>query len=214
MSFFRRGIHILPEKWEKVVSSDGQYFHCNVSFLIFEIKFSFCKETARTYSRTNYFKQRTPHRWLSTSLYTVKSASFPRVRHWIRRNISSKRSRYSRELVKYNQTHARGNRSRTLARLDSSFTSRKSPGAGQLVDVGGGHRLLASTAISKRDTSEGRRAAGGDEEVEEDDAKTQNSSISSEGRARFRAVAPRARSGAGRRPICLFINRYARVMRF
>ncbi|KAG5324203.1 MOS1T transposase, partial [Pseudoatta argentina] len=26
MSFFRRGIHVLPEKWEKVVSSDGQYF--------------------------------------------------------------------------------------------------------------------------------------------------------------------------------------------
>lgn len=27
MSFFRRGIHILPERWEKVVSSDGQYFN-------------------------------------------------------------------------------------------------------------------------------------------------------------------------------------------
>lgn len=26
ISFFRRGIHILPERWEKVVSSDGQYF--------------------------------------------------------------------------------------------------------------------------------------------------------------------------------------------
>lgn len=25
-SFFRRGIHLLPERWEKVVSSDGQYF--------------------------------------------------------------------------------------------------------------------------------------------------------------------------------------------
>ncbi|KAG5322930.1 MOS1T transposase, partial [Pseudoatta argentina] len=25
MSFFRRGIHVLPERWEKVVSSDGQY---------------------------------------------------------------------------------------------------------------------------------------------------------------------------------------------
>ncbi|KAG5317142.1 MOS1T transposase, partial [Pseudoatta argentina] len=25
-SFFRRGIHVLPERWEKVVSSDGQYF--------------------------------------------------------------------------------------------------------------------------------------------------------------------------------------------
>ncbi|KAG5327680.1 MOS1T transposase, partial [Pseudoatta argentina] len=24
--FFRRGIHVLPERWEKVVSSDGQYF--------------------------------------------------------------------------------------------------------------------------------------------------------------------------------------------
>ncbi|KAG5325192.1 MOS1T transposase, partial [Pseudoatta argentina] len=24
MSFFRRGIHVLPERWEKVVSSDGQ----------------------------------------------------------------------------------------------------------------------------------------------------------------------------------------------
>ena len=27
MSFFRRGIHILSERWEKVVSSDGQYFN-------------------------------------------------------------------------------------------------------------------------------------------------------------------------------------------
>ncbi|KAG5320783.1 MOS1T transposase, partial [Pseudoatta argentina] len=26
VSFFRRGIHVLPERWEKVVSSDGQYF--------------------------------------------------------------------------------------------------------------------------------------------------------------------------------------------
>ncbi|KAG5311890.1 MOS1T transposase, partial [Pseudoatta argentina] len=26
LSFFRRGIHVLPERWEKVVSSDGQYF--------------------------------------------------------------------------------------------------------------------------------------------------------------------------------------------
>ncbi|KAG5312954.1 MOS1T transposase, partial [Pseudoatta argentina] len=26
MSFIRRGIHVLPERWEKVVSSDGQYF--------------------------------------------------------------------------------------------------------------------------------------------------------------------------------------------
>ncbi|KAG5322975.1 MOS1T transposase, partial [Pseudoatta argentina] len=26
MSFFRRGIHVLPERWKKVVSSDGQYF--------------------------------------------------------------------------------------------------------------------------------------------------------------------------------------------
>ncbi|KAG5316282.1 MOS1T transposase, partial [Pseudoatta argentina] len=26
MSFFRRGIHVLPERWEKVGSSDGQYF--------------------------------------------------------------------------------------------------------------------------------------------------------------------------------------------
>ncbi|KAG5310823.1 MOS1T transposase, partial [Pseudoatta argentina] len=26
MSFFRRGIHVLPERWVKVVSSDGQYF--------------------------------------------------------------------------------------------------------------------------------------------------------------------------------------------
>ena len=29
-SFFRRGIHILPERWEKVVSSDEQYFNWNV----------------------------------------------------------------------------------------------------------------------------------------------------------------------------------------
>ncbi|KAG5313023.1 MOS1T transposase, partial [Pseudoatta argentina] len=27
MSFFQRGIHVLPERWEKVVESDGKYFH-------------------------------------------------------------------------------------------------------------------------------------------------------------------------------------------
>jgi len=25
-AFFRRGIHMLPERWEKVVASDGHYF--------------------------------------------------------------------------------------------------------------------------------------------------------------------------------------------
>jgi len=25
-TFFRRGIHMLPERWEKVVTSDGLYF--------------------------------------------------------------------------------------------------------------------------------------------------------------------------------------------
>ncbi|CAK9818802.1 Mariner Mos1 transposase [Anthophora plagiata] len=25
-SFLRRGIHLLPEKWEKVIANDGQYF--------------------------------------------------------------------------------------------------------------------------------------------------------------------------------------------
>ena len=29
-SFFRRGIYTLPERWEKVVSSDGQFFNRNV----------------------------------------------------------------------------------------------------------------------------------------------------------------------------------------
>ncbi|KAG5325792.1 MOS1T transposase, partial [Pseudoatta argentina] len=27
MSFFRHGIHVLPERWSKVVESDGKYFH-------------------------------------------------------------------------------------------------------------------------------------------------------------------------------------------
>ncbi|KAG5327617.1 MOS1T transposase, partial [Pseudoatta argentina] len=27
MSFFPRGIHVLPERWSKVVESDGKYFH-------------------------------------------------------------------------------------------------------------------------------------------------------------------------------------------
>ncbi|EFN68867.1 hypothetical protein EAG_04413, partial [Camponotus floridanus] len=26
VSFFRRGIQMLPERWKKVVASDGQYF--------------------------------------------------------------------------------------------------------------------------------------------------------------------------------------------
>jgi hypothetical protein len=25
-TFFRRGIHQLPEQWEKIIASDGQYF--------------------------------------------------------------------------------------------------------------------------------------------------------------------------------------------
>ena len=25
-SFFRRGIRLLPERWEKVIANDGQYF--------------------------------------------------------------------------------------------------------------------------------------------------------------------------------------------
>jgi len=34
MSFFRRGIHLLPERWEKIVASDRQYFEsiCNHFF--------------------------------------------------------------------------------------------------------------------------------------------------------------------------------------
>ena len=28
--FFRRGIRILPERWEKVVASDGQYFEWSI----------------------------------------------------------------------------------------------------------------------------------------------------------------------------------------
>jgi len=27
---FRRGIHLLPERWEKVIASDGQYFDWNI----------------------------------------------------------------------------------------------------------------------------------------------------------------------------------------
>ena len=38
MLFFRHKIHMLPEKWEKVVSSDGQYFQRHVFLLIFKNK--------------------------------------------------------------------------------------------------------------------------------------------------------------------------------
>ncbi|KAG5305782.1 MOS1T transposase, partial [Pseudoatta argentina] len=45
MSFFRRGIHVLPERWEKVVSSDGQYFKLNVCFpYILNTSFYFVKK--------------------------------------------------------------------------------------------------------------------------------------------------------------------------
>ncbi|KAG5317326.1 MOS1T transposase, partial [Pseudoatta argentina] len=45
MSFFRRGIHVLPERWEKVVSSDGQYFKQNVCFpYILNTSFYFVKK--------------------------------------------------------------------------------------------------------------------------------------------------------------------------
>jgi len=32
--FFRRGIHMLLERWEKVMASDGQYFEYNQFFII------------------------------------------------------------------------------------------------------------------------------------------------------------------------------------
>jgi len=37
-SFFRDGIRRLPERWEKVVGSDGQYFNWSVHSFCFEIK--------------------------------------------------------------------------------------------------------------------------------------------------------------------------------
>jgi len=36
-SFFRDGIRKLPERWEKIVSSDGQYFNWSVHSFCFEI---------------------------------------------------------------------------------------------------------------------------------------------------------------------------------
>ena len=41
MSFFRRKIHILAERWEKVVSNDGQYFNSNafVSYILNKLYF-------------------------------------------------------------------------------------------------------------------------------------------------------------------------------
>ena len=44
MSFFRREIHMLPEKWEKVVSSDGQYFNWNDFVPYILNKVLFCKK--------------------------------------------------------------------------------------------------------------------------------------------------------------------------
>ena len=44
MSFFRREIHILPERWEKVVSSEGQYFKWNVFFSYILNKVFVCKK--------------------------------------------------------------------------------------------------------------------------------------------------------------------------
>ena len=38
VSFFWRGIHILPERCEKVVASDGQYFQWHILYLFFKIK--------------------------------------------------------------------------------------------------------------------------------------------------------------------------------
>ena len=55
MSFFRRGIHVLPERWEKVVSSDGQYLNWNVFVPYILNKFPILKKKARTYLRTHYF---------------------------------------------------------------------------------------------------------------------------------------------------------------
>jgi len=36
-AFFRRGIHMLPERWEKVVASDGHYFEENIMYRFFTI---------------------------------------------------------------------------------------------------------------------------------------------------------------------------------
>ena len=44
MSFFRREIHMLPGRWEKVVSRDGQYFNRSVFVLYILNKVLFCKK--------------------------------------------------------------------------------------------------------------------------------------------------------------------------
>jgi len=36
-AFFGRGIHVLPERWEKVVASDGHYFESNIMYRSFTI---------------------------------------------------------------------------------------------------------------------------------------------------------------------------------
>jgi len=49
-SFFRDGIRKLPERWEKVLGSDGQYFNWSVHSFCFEIN-------AQKTDRTNLYSQ-------------------------------------------------------------------------------------------------------------------------------------------------------------
>ena len=52
-AFFRRVIHMLPERWERVVASDGQYFEQNISVPSFTINAQFLiKKTVETYLYT------------------------------------------------------------------------------------------------------------------------------------------------------------------
>ena len=51
-SFFRNGIQKLPERWEKIVSSDGQYFNWSVHSFCFEIN---AQKTDQTNLYSQYF---------------------------------------------------------------------------------------------------------------------------------------------------------------
>ena len=44
VSFSRRGIYMLPERWAKVVASDGQYFQLRVFYLFLEIIHQFSQK--------------------------------------------------------------------------------------------------------------------------------------------------------------------------
>ncbi|KOC65625.1 hypothetical protein WH47_01660 [Habropoda laboriosa] len=53
-SFYRDGIRKLPEKWQKVITNNGNYFDDWSVFILFECNFDCTQKSERIYSYVQY----------------------------------------------------------------------------------------------------------------------------------------------------------------